>query len=405
MEAIILAGGLGTRLRSVVSEVPKCMAPVGGKPFLQYMLEWLSRFDITHVVLSVGYLKEVIFDFISSREWPFEISYAIEKEPLGTGGGIVLAISKCRGDKVYVLNGDTFFNVDLNDLPFVAPVTLALKPMRNFNRYGAVDWDGDLVTGFHEKQPCAEGLINGGVYAIDRSQLDLVLYPKKFSFETDLLVPLTSLFLVAGRVLDGYFIDIGIPEDFERAQRELPEIQAVLKASDAVLASKADTLFLDRDGVINRWLPGEYVHDWDQFAFLPGILECLRLWAQKFKHIIIVSNQRGVGKGKMTQAELDVVHGRMLAEIRQAGGRIDGIYTCTAVDEADPRRKPNPGLFEEARRDWPDITPERSLMLGDSHYDRDFARNCGMDFVLMETAEITLRSRESASSDSSEHPA
>ena len=394
MEAIILAGGLGTRLRSVVSEVPKCMAPVDGKPFLQYTLEWLSRFDVDHVVLSVGYLREVIFEFIESRNWPFDISYAIEKEPLGTGGGIRLALSKCRGNKAYVLNGDTFFNVNLNDLPFVAPVTLALKPMRNFDRYGAVDWDGDLITGFHEKQPCAEGLINGGVYAIDRSQLDIALYPKKFSLETDLLEPLSSLFLVAGRVLDGYFIDIGIPEDYERAQRELPEIQAVLKASDAVLAKEADTLFLDRDGVINRWLPGEYVHTWEQFAFLPGILECLRLWAQKFKHIIIVSNQRGVGKGKMTQAELDAVHERMLAEIRQAGGRIDGIYTCTAVDEDDPRRKPNPGLFEEARRDWPDITPERSLMLGDSNYDRDFARNCGMDFVLMETAEITIRSRE-----------
>ena len=394
MEAIILAGGLGTRLRSVVSEVPKCMAPVGGKPFLQYTLEWLSRFDIDHVVLSVGYLREVIFEFIESRNWPFDISYAIEKEPLGTGGGIVLALSKCRGNQVYVLNGDTFFNVDLNDLPFVAPVTLALKPMRDFDRYGAVDWDGDLVTGFHEKQPCAEGLINGGVYAIDRSQMDLVLYPKKFSFETDLLVPLSSLFLVAGRVQDGYFIDIGIPEDYERAQRELPEIQAVLKASDAVLAMEADTLFLDRDGVINRWLPGEYVHEWEQFVFLPGILECLRLWAQKFKHIIIVSNQRGVGKGKMKQSELDAVHERMLAEIRQVGGRIDAIYTCTAVNEDDPRRKPNPGLFEEARRDWQDITPERSLMLGDSNYDRDFARNCGMDFVLMETAEITIRSRE-----------
>ena len=394
MEAIILAGGLGTRLRSVVSEVPKCMAPVDGKPFLQYTLEWLSRFDIDHVVLSVGYLREVIFEFIASREWPFDISYAIEKEPLGTGGGIRLALSKCRGDKAYVLNGDTFFNVNLNDLPFVAPVTLALKPMRDFDRYGSVDWDGDLVRGFHEKQPCAEGLINGGIYAIDRSQLDIALYPKKFSFETDLLEPLSSLFLVAGRVLDGYFIDIGIPEDYERAQRELPEIQAVLKASDAVLAKEADTLFLDRDGVINRWLPGDYVRTWEQFVFLPGILECLRLWTQKFKHIIIVSNQRGVGKGKMTQAELDGVHERMLAEIRQAGGRIDGIYTCTAVDEDDPRRKPNPGLFEEARRDWPDITPERSLMLGDSQYDRDFARNCGMDFVLIETAEITIRSRE-----------
>ena len=400
MEAIILAGGLGTRLRSVVSEVPKCMAPVDGKPFLQFVLEWLSRFDITHVVLSVGYLKEQIIDFVNARDWPFEVSYAVEKEPLGTGGGIRLALQKCRGKQVFVLNGDTFFNIDLNALSFSAPVSLALKPMRDFDRYGAVDWNGDLVTGFHEKQPCAEGLINGGIYAIDRSQLDIALYPKRFSFEKDLLEPLAGYGLVAGEVQDGYFIDIGIPEDYARAQRELPEIQAVLKASDAVLASDADTLFLDRDGVINRWLPGDYVRTWDQFAFLPGILECLRKWARKYKHILVVSNQRGVGKGRMTQAELDAVHERMLAEIQQAGGRIDGIYVCTAVDESDPRRKPNTGLFEEACSDFPDITPERSLMLGDSHYDKNFAENCGMPFVLMDTAGITLRFQEAASSDS-----
>lgn len=400
MEAVILAGGLGTRLRGVIGEIPKCMAPIDGKPFLQYQLEWLSRFDISHVVLSVGYLREQVIDFVSSRVWPFEISYAVEKEPLGTGGGIRLALSRCRGNLVYILNGDTFFNVDLNALSFTAPVTLALKPLRDFDRYGAVDWDGDLVTGFREKAPCAEGLINGGIYAIDRSQLDMSLYPKKFSFEQDVLEPLSDLFLVAGRVLNGYFIDIGVPEDYERAQRELPEIQAVLKASEAVLASEADTLFLDRDGVINRWIPGDYVRTWDRFVFLPGILESLRAWAAKFKHIIIVSNQRGVGKGKMTQEQLDAVHGRMLEEIRQAGGRIDGIYVCTAVEAEDPRRKPNTGLFEEARHDYPDITPERSLMLGDSHYDRDFARNCGMDFVLMETADITLRFQEAASSGS-----
>lgn len=400
MEAIILAGGLGTRLRGVIGEIPKCMAPIDGKPFLQYQLEWLSRFDISHVVFSVGYLKEQVIDFVNSREWPFEVSYAVETEPLGTGGGIRLALSKCRGNLVYVLNGDTFFNVDLNTLPFTAPVTLALKPMRNFNRYGAVDWDGDLVKGFREKALCAEGLINGGIYAIDKSQLDMALYPKQFSFEKEVLEPLSDLFLVAGRVMDGYFIDIGIPEDYERSQRELPEIQAVLKASDAVVASKADTLFLDRDGVINRWIPGDYVRAWDQFFFLPGILECLRAWAVKFKHIFIVSNQRGVGKGKMTQAELDTVHGRMLEEIRQAGGRIDGILVCTSVEPSDPRRKPNTGLFEEACREYPGITAAQSLMLGDSHYDRDFARNCGMDFVLMETAEITLRFQGAASSDS-----
>lgn len=405
MEAIILAGGLGTRLRSVTGEVPKCLAPVDGKPFLQYLLEWLSRYEVKHVVFSVGYLREQVIAFVESRSWPFDISYAIEKEPLGTGGGIRLALRQCRGKQVYVFNGDTFFNVDLKALPFTAPVTLALKPMRDFDRYGAVDWDGDLVTGFQEKKHCSEGLINGGVYAIDRSQLDMSLFPKKFSFETEVLEPLSDYGLVAGVVQDGYFIDIGVPEDYARAQLELPEIQSVLKASDAVLATKADTLFLDRDGVINRWLPGDYVRSWEQFAFLPGILESLRKWADPFKHIIIVSNQRGVGKGRMTQEELDTVHARMLEEIRQAGGRIDRIYTCTAVEEDNPRRKPNPGLYLEACRDYPDITAERSLMLGDSDSDRDFARNCGMDFVLMETAEITLRAQEAAFSDSSESPA
>ena len=390
MEAVILAGGLGTRLRGVIGEIPKCMAPVGGKPFLQYQLEWLSRFDVRHVVFSVGYLKEQVIDFVQGREWPFAVSFAVEKEPLGTGGGIRLALQKCREKQVFVLNGDTFYNVDLRALTFTAPVTLALKPMRDFDRYGAVDWDGDLVTGFREKGYCAEGLINGGVYAIDRTTLDMSLFPKNFSFEREVLEPLTDYGLVAGEVQDGYFIDIGIPEDYARAQRELPEIQAVLRASDAVLSTEADTLFLDRDGVINRWHPGDYVRSWDQFAFLPGIRECLRKWAAHFKHIILVSNQRGVGKGKMTPEDLEKVHDRMLAEIRQAGGRIDAVYTCTELEEGHPMRKPQPGMFFEACRDFPDIAPERSVMLGDSESDRDFAAYCGMPFVLMETAELAM---------------
>jgi len=401
MEAIVLAGGLGTRLRGVIGEIPKCMAPVDGKPFLQYQLEWLSRFDIDHVVLSVGYLREQVMDFDKAHEWPFKISWAVEKEPLGTGGGIRLALSKCKGKQAFVLNGDTFYDVDLSTMHFTAPVTLALKPMRDFDRYGAVDWDGDLVNAFREKKYCAEGLINGGVYAIDRSQLDMSLFPKTFSFERDVLEPLTDYGLVAGEVQDGYFIDIGIPEDYARAQRELPEIQAVLKASEAVQASSADTLFLDRDGVINRWLPGDYVRTWDQFVFLPGILESLRKWAAHFRRIIIVSNQRGVGKGKMSQEELEAVHARMLAEIGAAGGRIDAIYTCSELEKDHPMRKPQTGMFRAACRDFPDIAPERSLMLGDSDYDRAFAANCGMPFVLMDTADLTLRFQAAASSDSS----
>ena len=113
-----------------------------------------------------------------------------------------------------------------------------------------------------------------------------------------------------------------------------------------------------------------------------------------------MSNQRGVGKGKMTRAQLEAVHARMREEISAGGGRIDAIYTCSELASDHPMRKPQPGMFQAACRDFPDIVADRSLMLGDSDYDRAFAANCGMGFVLMETADLTLRFQEAASSDS-----
>lgn len=171
MEVIILAGGLGTRLRSVVSEVPKCMAPVVGKPFLWYLLKYLTRFDVNRVVLSVGYLREVIFKWIDEvkEEFPFVFDYAIEEEPLGTGGGIKLALGKINDERAFVLNGDTFFDVDLMQLYDAhvigkKAITLALKPMKNFDRYGTVNMEPitGTILSFNEKQYCEEGLINGG---------------------------------------------------------------------------------------------------------------------------------------------------------------------------------------------------------------------------------------------------
>ena len=182
MEAIVLAGGLGTRLRSVVHDLPKCMAPVSGDPFLSYVLDWLSNYKITRVVLSVGYLKESIMDWVRRQDYPFQIDYAVEETPLGTGGGIKLALSKCKDRKVVVVNGDTFFPVDLDAIPFDAPITVALKPMKDFDRYGAVELSAEgLVTAFHEKAPVKEGLISGGVYALNG--LDLGAYPEKFLFK------------------------------------------------------------------------------------------------------------------------------------------------------------------------------------------------------------------------------
>lgn len=233
MEVIILAGGLGTRLRSVVSEVPKCMAPVAGKPFLWYLLKYLTRFDVSRVVLSVGYLREVIFKWIDEvkDEFPFVFDYAIEEEPLGTGGGIKLALGKVNDERAFVLNGDTFFDVDLMQLYDAhvigkKAITLALKPMKNFDRYGTVNMEPftGTILSFNEKQYCEEGLINGGVYVISKNAPFFEGLGAKFSFETAVLEPQCHKHQLIGVVQDGYFIDIGIPTDYKRSQYELKSV-------------------------------------------------------------------------------------------------------------------------------------------------------------------------------------
>ena len=394
MEAIVLAGGLGTRLRSAVSNLPKCMAPIGptvisnaptvissevekSRPFLAYILDWLRDQGVEHVILSVGYLREHIINWVSAQSYPFDIDYAVEETPLGTGGGIREALKYCRGKQVFVVNGDTFFPVDLKAFAFDAPITVALKPMKDFDRYGAVEVSAGEITGFKEKGYCKEGLINGGVYAF--KDLDLSGFAPKFSFEKEVLEPLK--YKTHGVVQDCYFLDIGIPEDYERAQTELPEYRAVKAASKKLMESGADTLLIDRDGTINVRIPGDYVRTWAQFRFLSGILEEFPKWAAKFKRIIVVTNQRGVGRGLMTDRDLADIHSRMLQAIVGAGGRIDAILTCTATDDADPRRKPNPGMYREAKQLFPEM--ERAIMLGDSRTDAAFAQNAGIDFILL----------------------
>ena len=230
MEAIILAGGLGTRLRSVVSEVPKCMAPVCGKPFLFYLLRYLAQFkEIDRVILSVGYLREIIMEWIPTIELPFEIAYAIEETPLGTAGGIKLALQQVKGEEALILNGDTFFDVNLTELSKAGKenkqaITLALKQMTHFDRYGEVNLAEDsTIEKFNEKKPCEEGLINGGIYHIDLKRFPLSRIPDKGSFEKEVLETNVKEKNLRGYISDGYFIDIGIPEDYQKANVDFAE--------------------------------------------------------------------------------------------------------------------------------------------------------------------------------------
>lgn len=229
-DAVILAGGLGTRLRSVVSDVPKCMAPVDGRPFLEWVLRWIEPFRPNKIILSLGYLSEVVTDWVATtmKDYPIPIEWVIEETPLGTGGGIKLALSKVTANQCVILNGDTFFDVDLNAfckfrVNSGSVLAVALKPMERFDRYGSVTLDeGSHIISFNEKRYCDKGLINGGVYCIDCTAGLLNDKPEKFSFEKDILEPQSSKGMLSGFVSDGSFIDIGIPQDYSLAQTFLP---------------------------------------------------------------------------------------------------------------------------------------------------------------------------------------
>jgi len=226
-EAIILAGGFGTRLRSVVSDVPKPMAPVAGKPFLSYLLDELYRQGYRHVILATGYLHEKVEDYFGYKYHDIVIDYARETSPLGTGGAIVNGMQYCREERVTVLNGDTLFRIDherLSALGDECRLALVLRHVPDAGRYGAVEVnDQGCVTAFCEKDPAAGGgLINGGIYRLHRSLLENRIIGQQFSFEKEVLQPLNETFLAY--ISDTYFIDIGIPEDYNRAQKELPKL-------------------------------------------------------------------------------------------------------------------------------------------------------------------------------------
>ena len=226
MEAIILAGGQGTRLQSVVSDVPKPMAAIQGRPFLDYLLKWLENNTVSRIVLSTGYKSELIKSYYGAKFGLLSIEYSVEDTPLGTGGAIKEALQLCHNESVFVINGDTFFDVDLSvlqerHLKTSADITIALKEMQNPDRYGTVCLDNGVVTSFCEKQNIRHGLINGGVYVVTPDSFARSGLPTKFSFENDFL-HLEDL-VIHGVEFSGSFIDIGCPEDYALAQKLIPQ--------------------------------------------------------------------------------------------------------------------------------------------------------------------------------------
>ena len=385
-DAIVLAGGLGTRLRETVPGLPKCMAPVAGQPFLKHVIRYLLSQGIEKFIFALGYKHDAITDFLNDQFPALNYQCAVEEQPLGTGGAIQLALRRASHKNTLVVNGDTIFKADIQKAAAAhdlknAECTLVLKPMKNFDRYGTVTVDNDgVVKNFKEKQFYQAGDINAGVYVLHVEGFLDKGFPEKFSFEKDYLEKFYPQGNIFGSIQDAYFIDIGIPEDYYRGQDELRQIPLKLENVDPNW-----TVFLDRDGVINYEKENSYILSWDEFEFYDGVIEAIQLLCKKINTIIVVSNQRGIGRGLMTEKDLLNIQEQMTETIEKGGGRLDKIYYCPADEPTNFYRKPNPGMALQAAKDFPVIDLSKSIMVGNKLSDMQFGRNAGTYTVYLKT--------------------
>lgn len=227
LQALVLAGGLGTRLRDVIKDCPKPMAPVNGKPFLEYQLAFLKKNGIQDIVLSTGYMSEKIEEhFGSGKTHGVSITYVKEKESLGTGGAIKNAVNMLE-KQFLVLNGDSLFLIDITSMTDFhkkhnADMTLALAKIKDKSRYGSVDVDCNLqIKRFVEKEGSSSELINGGIYFFEKHNIAWDAFPSKFSIEKDFFPQLVVKNKIFGFVSDSYFIDIGTAKDYENFRKQL----------------------------------------------------------------------------------------------------------------------------------------------------------------------------------------
>jgi D,D-heptose 1,7-bisphosphate phosphatase len=371
VRALILAGGFGTRLAHIVKDVPKPMAPIGSRPFLEYLVDRLGASGIVDITLLTGYKAEVIMrHFGDGTSRALSISYSNEDSPLGTGGAIKAALESLdrSEEDVLVLNGDTFFDLPYGDfllrhLKCRPPATIALKYLASTDRYGSVELDGNRVREFVEKGAAhGAGLINAGVYCLNREAI-LGLSPRgPFSFEKVVLERLVGTGGIMGIPYPGKFIDIGVPADYQRASESL----------DAWISEpKRRAVFMDRDGVIN--LDDGYTSGDDEIAFVPGAIDFMRSVLALGYEIVVVTNQAGIAKGKFSQADYETFTKRLNSVLVSEGIRVLDFSYCPYHPEAiideyrrvSLDRKPGPGMILKAAERF-SIDISDSWMIGDS---------------------------------------
>ena len=374
-QAVILAGGQGTRLRPLTDTRPKPMIDFHGKPFLEYLVDQLRDQGFERVLLLLGYLPEVIRDYFGhGRRWGVDIEYAVSAVEDETGRRLKLALP--RLDPCFLLMYcDNYWPLQMDKMwpHFIAadvPAMLTVYTNKdNYSKDGvAIDPAGHVIA--YDKTRSRPGLKGVEIgYALITKPVIESLPDGNIPFESVAYPELAMRRQLLAYLTDHRYYSVGSLE-------RLPLTEAFLARQPAIL--------LDRDGVLNKKpARAQYVRRWEEFTWLPGAKDALRLLREAGYRVIVVSNQAGIGRGAMTEADLQRIHERMRAEVADGGGRIDGLYYCPHDWDAGCEcRKPSPGMLFQAQREF-DLDLSRTLFVGDDERDAEAAERAGCASALL----------------------
>jgi len=415
-QLIILAGGMGTRLKARLGDLPKPMIPIAGKPLLEHQVELAMRHGFTDIIIFACYRPEIIErHFGNGSRWGLRISYILEKEPLGTAGA-VLAGMNVLADCFLVVYGDTMINVDLDriwttHLTRGADATLLLHPNDHPLDSDLVEIDASgWVRAFHGRPhpPGAffQNLVNAGLYVLNKETLQpWAARPVLLDFGKDLF---PALLARGGKLLGyntpEYIKDIGTPERYDRVCAEYE--RGVIQRSS--LSTPQRAVFLDRDGTINTEVDG--VTSADKLELLPHAAKAIQILNHHGYRVVVVTNQPVIAKGFCTEADIQNIHNKLETLLGKEHAFLDRIYYCPHHPErgfpgerAELKincacRKPSPGMVTQAAQDL-NINLGASWLIGDTTTDLQTAKNAGVRSILVKTGYAGRDGKHSAAAD------
>ena len=382
-QVVILAGGLGTRLRPITDKIPKPMIQFHNRPFLEYLIEMLRENGIEEVVLLLGYLPGKIVDYFGDgAKFGMKIKYSIGTIDDKTGTRIRNA-EELLDDTFLLMYCDNYLPLNLkqyvnfHNKQKTQATVMVYTNKDCFSKNNIIVNENGFVVKYDKTRK--DKNLNGveiGFFILDKRKIFGMMPDRNFSFEKEIIPPLIQEHNLSGFLTDHRYYSIG---NLER-----------LKITEEFLYPKK-VIFLDRDGVINKKAPkADYVKNWDEFEFLPGALEGIKSLTENSYQIYIITNQAGIARGMMTESDLENIHSKMIRKIESNGGKIYRIYYCPhGWDEGCECRKPKPGMFYQAARKY-HIDLSKAIFIGDDERDKQAGDAAGCETMLVTSKKSLL---------------